>query len=483
MCSATISGRWSTDGPDDALNLTVNTQPVMLTAGVAVWRAWHGCRRCRRRRCVAGHSLGEYTALVAAGALAFDDALPLVRFRAAGDAGSGAGRRRRDGRDPRPRCRERRRGLRRGRAGAGRRGGQLQRAGADRDRRAPRSGRAGDRRREGEGREARRAAAGLGAVSQLADEAGGRAARGATRERARSRRPRFRWSTTSTSQVHRDARRDSRGARAPGGEPGALGRDDPGDSRRAASTHVVECGPGRVLAGHGQAHRPKSQRVSRSTTAPTSRRRRPRSAAQAQRREARHDARRHSQGRSRSSRAPRAASAARSRERSRKPARRSSARRRPTRARRRSRVSRAKPATPGTGMRLDVTDGACGRRRAGRRRERGSARSRILVNNAGITRDNLLLRMKDDEWDAVMATNLKPVFRLAKAVLRGMMKARYGRIIQIGSRGRRERQPGPGELRGGQGRRCSASPSRSRRKSAAATSPSTAWRRASSTPT
>src|SRR5207247_8114184 len=49
------------------------------------------------------------------------------------------------------------------------------------------------------------------------------------------------------------------------------------------------------------------------------------------------------------------------------------------------------------------------------------------------TRDNLLLRMKDDDWDAIMATNLKPAFRLSKAVLRGMMKARYGRIIQIGS--------------------------------------------------
>jgi 3-oxoacyl-[acyl-carrier protein] reductase len=57
----------------------------------------------------------------------------------------------------------------------------------------------------------------------------------------------------------------------------------------------------------------------------------------------------------------------------------------------------------------------------------------ILVNNAGITRDNLLLRMKDDEWDAVMDTNLKAVFRLSKAVLRNMMKARAGRIIQIGS--------------------------------------------------
>ncbi|MCE7877766.1 MAG: 3-oxoacyl-ACP reductase FabG, partial [Betaproteobacteria bacterium PRO3] len=57
----------------------------------------------------------------------------------------------------------------------------------------------------------------------------------------------------------------------------------------------------------------------------------------------------------------------------------------------------------------------------------------ILVNNAGITRDNLLVRMKDDEWDAIMATNLKPAFRLAKACLRGMMKARRGRIIQVGS--------------------------------------------------
>ena len=61
--------------------------------------------------------------------------------------------------------------------------------------------------------------------------------------------------------------------------------------------------------------------------------------------------------------------------------------------------------------------------------------------------------MKDDEWDAIMATNLKPAYRLAKAVLRGMMKARHGRIIQIGSVVGLERQCGPGELRGGQGRR------------------------------
>ncbi|HEX6291127.1 MAG TPA: 3-oxoacyl-ACP reductase FabG [Herpetosiphonaceae bacterium] len=57
----------------------------------------------------------------------------------------------------------------------------------------------------------------------------------------------------------------------------------------------------------------------------------------------------------------------------------------------------------------------------------------ILVNNAGITRDNLLLRMKDDEWDAVMTTNLRSVYLLSKAALRPMMKARWGRIITITS--------------------------------------------------
>lgn len=57
----------------------------------------------------------------------------------------------------------------------------------------------------------------------------------------------------------------------------------------------------------------------------------------------------------------------------------------------------------------------------------------ILVNNAGITRDNLSIRMKDDEWDAVLDTNLKAVFRLSKAVMRGMMKARQGRIVNVTS--------------------------------------------------
>jgi 3-oxoacyl-[acyl-carrier protein] reductase len=57
----------------------------------------------------------------------------------------------------------------------------------------------------------------------------------------------------------------------------------------------------------------------------------------------------------------------------------------------------------------------------------------ILVNNAGITRDNLALRMKDAEWDEVMETNLRAVFRLSRAVMRGMMKARWGRIISVTS--------------------------------------------------
>ncbi|MBA2778599.1 3-oxoacyl-ACP reductase FabG [Billgrantia kenyensis] len=57
----------------------------------------------------------------------------------------------------------------------------------------------------------------------------------------------------------------------------------------------------------------------------------------------------------------------------------------------------------------------------------------ILVNNAGITRDNLLMRMKEDEWDSVLDTNLKSVYRVTKACLRGMTRARFGRIVNISS--------------------------------------------------
>jgi len=87
---------------------------------------------------------------------------------------------------------------------------------------------------------------------------------------------------------------------------------------------------------------------------------------------------------------------------------------------------------PGAGIRLDVTDAAATEAALADVESRFGPVA-ILVNNAGITRDNLLVRMKDDEWDTIMATNLKPAYRLAKACLRGMMKARRGRIIQVGS--------------------------------------------------
>jgi len=84
------------------------------------------------------------------------------------------------------------------------------------------------------------------------------------------------------------------------------------------------------------------------------------------------------------------------------------------------------------GIRLDVTDGAGVEAAVSAIAER-HGNVTILVNNAGITRDNLLLRMQDAEWDSIMDTNLKSAYRLSKAVLRGMMKARYGRIISVGS--------------------------------------------------
>src|ERR1700749_4469028 len=70
----------------------------------------------------------------------------------------------------------------------------------------------------------------------------------------------------------------------------------------------------------------------------------------------------------------------------------------------------------------------------------------ILVNNAGITRDNLFMRMKDEEWDQVLAVNLTAAFRLSRAVLRGMMKKRWGRIVQISSGVGATGKPGPGNV-------------------------------------
>jgi 3-oxoacyl-[acyl-carrier protein] reductase len=86
----------------------------------------------------------------------------------------------------------------------------------------------------------------------------------------------------------------------------------------------------------------------------------------------------------------------------------------------------------GLGVALNVTDAAACEALLAEVESKFGGIS-VLVNNAGITRDNLALRMKDDEWDAVIETNLKAVFRLSKLVMRGMMKARFGRIINITS--------------------------------------------------
>lgn len=86
----------------------------------------------------------------------------------------------------------------------------------------------------------------------------------------------------------------------------------------------------------------------------------------------------------------------------------------------------------GRGMVLDVRDGAQVEALI-EEIEKAYGSVSILVNNAGITQDNLAMRMKESEWDMVIDTNLKSVFRLSKAVLRGMMKARTGRIINITS--------------------------------------------------
>ena len=92
----------------------------------------------------------------------------------------------------------------------------------------------------------------------------------------------------------------------------------------------------------------------------------------------------------------------------------------------------AEAGVQGSGLELDVADPAsveaCLAEVASRH-----ATPTILVNNAGITRDNLLMRMKDEEWESIIDTNLSSVYRMSKACLRGMMKARKGRIVNIAS--------------------------------------------------
>ena len=95
-------------------------------------------------------------------------------------------------------------------------------------------------------------------------------------------------------------------------------------------------------------------------------------------------------------------------------------------------ISERMAALGGIGKVLDVTDGAAVDALVDEIGKSVGAVS-VLVNNAGITRDQILMRMKDDDWNAVIDTNLSSVYRTSKAVMRGMMKARRGRIINIAS--------------------------------------------------
>ncbi|MGZ5181124.1 MAG: 3-oxoacyl-ACP reductase FabG [Ramlibacter sp.] len=95
-------------------------------------------------------------------------------------------------------------------------------------------------------------------------------------------------------------------------------------------------------------------------------------------------------------------------------------------------ITAALQAAGGRGVRLDVNDAAAAEAAVdGIVKQHGGLH--ILVNNAGITRDMLAMRLKDEDWDAVLDTNLKAVFRMSRAVMRTMMKQRYGRIVSITS--------------------------------------------------
>lgn len=97
-----------------------------------------------------------------------------------------------------------------------------------------------------------------------------------------------------------------------------------------------------------------------------------------------------------------------------------------------ARITAALAQAGGRGAKLDVNDGAAAEALVDAVvKEHGGLH--VLVNNAGITRDTLAMRMKDEDWDAVTDTNLKAVFRMSRAVMRTMMKQRYGRIISITS--------------------------------------------------
>jgi 3-oxoacyl-[acyl-carrier protein] reductase len=117
-----------------------------------------------------------------------------------------------------------------------------------------------------------------------------------------------------------------------------------------------------------------------------------------------------------------------------------------------NRITAALAAHGGRGCALDVNDGPSVEALVDEIVKTYGA-IHVLVNNAGITRDMLAMRLKDEDWDAVLDTNLKAVFRLSRAVIRPMMKQRYGRIVSITSVVGASGNAGPSQLRCRQGRR------------------------------
>ncbi len=411
-------GRLIREGPKDLLDLTENTQPVMLTAGIACYRAWlHETQSAPA--VLAGHSLGEYTALVAAGSLALADALPLVRFRAramqeAVPVGIGAmaailGL---DAETVRAGC-----------SRVAVETGEIVQAANFND--PKQTVIAGTKVGVEKACEALKAAGAKRALLLAVSAPFHSALMKPAAERLRER-----LATTAIdapfipvidnidvkSETEPALIRDALYRQAFG--PVRWAEDGPGDPCPRRRSHL------RVRPGQGPGRNGQADRAGRGLGGrlrPGVPRRRPGVAAMSAARGTRLPW----------SPGPRAVSAGRlpwswrggvCSGRHRHHGRRRRGHRRGARRLRRA----------AAGLVLDVTDGDGGRRRHRRDRAR-SGGLHVLVNNAGITRDMLSMRMKDDDWSAVLATNLTAVFRACRAAIRPMMKQRYGRIVNITS--------------------------------------------------
>ena len=420
------------EGPEAELTLTANAQPALMATSLAALRALEseaGLDVARDAAFVAGHSLGEYSALCAAGALTLEDTARLLRIRGAamqqavpvGEgamaailglefdavtaiAAEAAKRRRR----LRGRQRQRRRP-----------GGDLRREGG---------GRAGDGDRQSQGRQARAAAAGVGAVPLRADAAGGRRDGGGAGDDDDSQRRRFRWSPMSAPAPLSDpeAIRASLVAQVTGA---VRWRESVQFMAAQGVDRFVEIGAGKVLAGLVKRIADERERGQASGRRPTSKPIRRRAPSEGAPNEERPRLCSISRERRRSSPAPRAASAARSRARCTRQG--ATVALSGTRARR-WRRSPANSARALMSLPCDLADAAAVEALVPAA-EAAMGSLDILVNNAGVTRDNLFMRMKDAEWDTVIAVDLTAAFRLSRACLRGMMRRRFGRIIGITS--------------------------------------------------